>query len=153
MREIDWQDESRVARRCRRYRRRSVKHFRDNRICSLFIHFRRQYRVSVISPFLPRRKAFYLRFPRGNQGTIDPLVQQSRGDYAVYRASSERRVKEGRKRKEAGKRVGREKERDFQLQGLSVPEFHSKPHCSREPSCGQDFDPSTESNRFAGNFS
>lgn len=36
-----------------------------------------------------------------------------------------------------------EEERDFQLQGLSVLEFHSERHCSRVARRGQDFDPST----------
>lgn len=122
-----------------KYCQESVKHFRGNRICSLFIHFARQYRVSVISPFL-RWQSLSIRFPRGNRGTIDPMVQPvSQQLYARRR----RRRWERR----------REKERDFQLQRLSVPEFHSKHHCSRVSSCGQDFDPSTESNRFVGNFS
>lgn len=57
----------------KKYCQESVKHFQGNRICSLFIHFARQYRVSVISSFL-RRQSLSIRFPRGNRGTIDPMA-------------------------------------------------------------------------------
>lgn len=74
------------------------------------------------------RRTLVSDFPTGCQGIIDRRSAASHWLCITTREKRDGKVGE---------------ERDFQLQGLSVLEFHSERHCSRVARRGQDFDPST----------